>query len=140
VGHWGQRWARSRLIPDELDAGRLMWNMRRSFNMERMPPGGLVLYTEIIDARLRGWWFVVKDGEVDLCWDDPGFEVDISLYTSLLTLVKIFIGDLPLARARELGKIELHGPKDLIKGMSTWFPRSKYADDNPYPRPELIPR
>jgi DNA-binding HxlR family transcriptional regulator len=24
VGHWGQRWARSRLIPDELDAGRLM--------------------------------------------------------------------------------------------------------------------
>jgi DNA-binding HxlR family transcriptional regulator len=133
VGHWGQRWARSRLIPDELDAGRLMWNMRRSFNMESMPPGGLVLYIEIIDARLSRWWFVVRDGEVDLCRDDPGFDVDITLYASLLTLVKIFIGDLPLARARELGKVEIHGPKDLIRGVSTWFPRSKYADDNPLP-------
>ena len=140
VGHWGQRWTRSRLIPGELDAGRLMWNMRRSFNVESVPLGGLVLYTEILDARLRRWWFVVRDGEVDLCWDDPGLDVDITLYASLLTLVKIFIGDLPLARARELGKVEIHGPKDLIRGMSTWFPRSKYADDNPHPRPELIPR
>ena len=74
-----------------------------------------------------------RHGEVDLCWDDPGLDVDITLYASLLTLVKIFIGDLPLARARELGKVEIHGPNDLIRGMSTWFPRSKYADDNPLP-------
>ncbi len=53
VGHWGQRWARSRLTSDELDAGRLMWNMRRSFNPESLPPSGLVLYTEIIDAQLQ---------------------------------------------------------------------------------------
>src|SRR5271167_4299348 len=93
----------------------------------------LVLYIEIIDARLSRWWFVVRDGEVDLCWDDPGFDVDITLYASLLTLVKIFIGDLPRARARELGKVEIYGPKNLIRGMSTWFPRSKYADDKPLP-------
>jgi DNA-binding HxlR family transcriptional regulator len=133
VGHWGQRWARSRLAPNELDAGRLMWNMRRSFNPESLPPSGLVLYTEIIDARLRCWWFVIKDGEVDLCWDDPGFDVDISLYVDLLTLVKIFIGELSLTRARELGKIEIDGPKDLVRGMSSWFPLSKYADKRPLP-------
>jgi DNA-binding HxlR family transcriptional regulator len=133
VGHWGQKWARSRLTPDELDAGRLMWNMRRAFNVASIPPGGLVIYMEIVDARPKHWWFVVKGQEADLCWDDPGFEVDISVYTSLLILVQIFIGDLPLSRARELGQIEMHGPKHLISGMSTWFPRSTYADDNPLP-------
>jgi len=107
--------------------------MRRSFNPESLPPSGLVLYTEIIDARLRCWWFVIKEGEVDLCWDDPGFDVDISLYVDLLTLVKIFIGELSLARARELGRIEIDGPKDLIRGMSSWFPLSKYADKRPLP-------
>jgi len=139
VGHWGQKWARSRLTPDELDAGRLMWNMRRSFNPESPPPSGLVLYTEIVDARLKGWWFVIKDGEVDLCWDDPGFDIDISLYVDLLTLVKIFIGELPLARARELGKIEIDGPRDLVRGMSSWFPLSKYADKSSLPVSLVIP-
>ena len=63
----------------------------------------------------------------------PDLTSDITLYESLLTLAKIFIGDLPLARARELGKVDILWLKDLIRGMSTWFPRSKYADDNPLP-------
>ena len=69
----------------------------------------------------------MKKEEVDLCWTDPGFEVDISLYASLLTLVQIFRGDQPLLRACELGKIEMDGPNHLVKSMPAWFPRSKYA-------------
>jgi len=104
-----------------------MWNMRRSFNPESLPPSGLVLYTEIIDARLRCWWFVIKEGEVDLCWDDPGFDVDISLYVDLLTLVKIFIGELSLARTRTRqdrdrwakrsyqGHVELVSPQQICR-------------------------
>ena len=69
---------------------------------------------------------MVKD-EIDLCWTDPRLEVDISLYASLLTLVQIFIGDQPLLRAHELGKIEIDGPSHLVNSMPAWFPLSKYA-------------
>jgi DNA-binding HxlR family transcriptional regulator len=127
VGNWGQRWARSRLVPNELHAGRLMWNMRRSFNVKNLPRD-FVLYVEIADARPKYWWFVVRNREVDLCWDDPGHQADISLYASLLPLVKIFMGDLSLLRASELGEAEINGPKDLIQGMPAWFPRSKHAE------------
>ena len=126
LGYWGHRWARSQLTPNELHAGRLMWNMRRSFDLKHIPCD-FVLYIEIADARQKRWWFVVKKEEADLCWNDPGFEVDISLYASLLTLVQIFIGDQPLLRACELGKIEIDGPNHLVKSMPAWFPRSKYA-------------
>ena len=54
-------------------------------------------------------------------------EETASLYASLLTLVQIFIGDQPLLRACELGKIEIDGPSHLVKSMPAWFPRSKYA-------------
>src|SRR3954466_3630892 len=27
IGHWGQSWVRSKLVPEELDPGRLMWAM-----------------------------------------------------------------------------------------------------------------
>jgi DNA-binding HxlR family transcriptional regulator/putative sterol carrier protein len=130
MGYWGHRWARSRLTPNELHAGRFMWNMHRSFDLTHIPCD-FVLYIEIADARPRRWWFVVKKEEADLCWDDPGFEPDISLYASLVTLVQIFMGELPLLRARELGKIEIDGPKHLVNSMRTWFPRSKYANEVP---------
>jgi DNA-binding HxlR family transcriptional regulator len=130
LGYWGHRWARSQLTPNELHAGRLMWNMRRSFGLKHIPCD-FVLSIEIADARPKRWWFVVKKEDADLCWDDPGFEVDISLNTSMLTLVQIFIGELPLLRARELGKIEIDGPKHLVNSMRTWFPRSKYANEAP---------
>ena len=130
MGYWGHKWARSQLTPNELHAGRLMWNMRRSFDLKHIPCD-FVLYIEIADARQKRWWFVVKKEEADLCWNDPGFEVDISLYASLLTLVQIFIGDQPLLRACELGKIEIDGPSHLVKSMPAWFPRSKYAHEAP---------
>ena len=44
-----------------------------------------------------------------------------------MTLVQIFMGDQPLLRAYELGKIEIDGPNHLVKSMPAWFPRSKYA-------------
>jgi DNA-binding HxlR family transcriptional regulator len=126
MGYWGHKWARSQLTPNELHAGRLMWNMRRSFDLRHVPRD-FVLYIEIADARQKRWWFVVRKEEADLCWNDPGFEVDISLYSSLLTLVQIFTGDQSLLRACELGKVEIDGPNHLVKSMPAWFPRSKYA-------------
>jgi DNA-binding HxlR family transcriptional regulator len=132
IGHWGQNWVRSQLTPDELDPGVVMWAMHRHFGLKNMPPGDLVLYVEIIDRKqLERWWFVVTSGDVDLCWDDPGRDVDISLYADLLTLTQLYIGDLSLPRARALGRVEIHGPKNLVTGMPAWFPRSKFADDNP---------
>lgn len=44
-----------------------------------------------------------------------------------MTLVQVFIGDQPLLRACELGKIEIDGPNHLVKSMPAWFPRSKYV-------------
>jgi len=31
IGHWGQRWVRSKLTRDELDPGMLMWYIHRHF-------------------------------------------------------------------------------------------------------------
>ena len=131
IGHWGQKWARSKLTPDELDPGALMWFMHRHFAIDQIP-SDFVLYVEISDVKqLKKWWFVVDHGEMDLCWDDPGREVSVSVYATLLTLTQVFMGDLSLIKARSLGKIEIDGPKAVVSAMPNWFPRSKFADDNP---------
>ena len=37
LGHWGSRWIGSRLRPDQLDAGFLMWDVRRFVRLEEFP-------------------------------------------------------------------------------------------------------
>ena len=38
LGHWGARWIGSRLQRDQLDAGFLMWDVRRFVRLEEFPP------------------------------------------------------------------------------------------------------
>ena len=133
IGHWGQRWVRSKLTRDELDPGMLMWYIHRHFMKEHLPPGRVVVCIEITDVikRMKRWWLVLEAQEVDLCLDDPGHEVDITLITDLLSLTQVYLGDLSLERARSTGRIKVSGPRALTQSMSSWFARSRFADDNP---------
>src|SRR3990170_8953275 len=38
LGQWGARWIGSRLRDNELDAGLLMWDIRRSVRIAELPP------------------------------------------------------------------------------------------------------
>ena len=40
LGHWGSRWIGSRLQPGQLDAGFLMWDVRRFVRLEEFPEHG----------------------------------------------------------------------------------------------------
>ena len=51
LGHWGARWIGSRLREDELDAGLLMWDMRRFARVEEFPPKPVVIHFQLRDAR-----------------------------------------------------------------------------------------
>ena len=133
IGHWGQHWVRSKLTRDELDPGMLMWYIHNHFSKERLPPGRTVIYIEITDVakRMKHWWLVLEGKEVDLCLQDPGHEIDITLMTDLLSLTQVYMGDLSLERAQSTGRIKILGPRALVQSMPDWFARSKFADDNP---------
>ena len=133
IGHWGQRWVRSKLTRDELDPGMLMWYIHRHFAKEHLPPRRIVVYIEITDVtkRMKHWWLVLEAQEVDLCLDDPGHEIDISLVTDLLSLTQVYIGDLSFERARSTGRIKISGARALTQSMPSWFARSHFAEGNP---------
>jgi len=129
LGHWGQRWVRSRLTRDELDPGVLMWFIHRHFAPADLPQQRIVVRLEFTDLRrMKCWWLVLEKGHVDLCLDDPGFSVDIYLSTDLLTLTEVFMGDASFAGGLSSGKIIVDGPCSLTRSMPRWFARSKFAD------------
>jgi DNA-binding HxlR family transcriptional regulator len=122
AGTWGQRWARSKLPHGELHPSTLIWDIHRFLKTEHLPAGRTVMYFEFTDLRaMRHWWLVVQDGEVDVCLDDPGYEVDVWIVCTLLTLTQVFMGDLSVASARATGKLKLDGGAELIRNMPRWL-------------------
>ena len=128
AGEWGQRWVRSQLLRHELHPSTLMWDIHRFINTEHLPRKRTVIYFEFEDLRrMKRWWLVIEKGVVDVCLDDPGHDVDLSVYTDLRTLTEIFMGDLPLRLARSSERITLNGASELISGMSKWFGLMPFA-------------
>jgi DNA-binding HxlR family transcriptional regulator len=128
-GEWGQRWVRSQLREDDLDAGLLMWDIRRTIDAAVFPPQRTTVEFDFSDAPKgeRQWWLVVEGGEVELCFDDPGFPVDLYLRTGLQTMTRIWMGDITIAEARRRDLIELHGSRGIIQAMPRWLTRSPFA-------------
>jgi DNA-binding HxlR family transcriptional regulator len=122
AGVWGQRWARSKLPHGELHPSTLMWDIHRFLKTEHLPARRTVLNFEFTDLRaMRLWWLVVQAGEVDVCLDDPGYDVDIWVVCTLHALTQVFMGDLSIANAQATGKLSLGGGGELIRSMPLWF-------------------
>jgi DNA-binding HxlR family transcriptional regulator len=129
LGTWGQRWSRSRMKADDLDASFLMWDIRRNLRLDKLPEGRVVIYFEFPDAKkgMKQWWLVVDRGEVDLCLDDPGLEADVTLHTSLRTMTQIWMGDVSLGQVRAKGLLKVFGAARLVRSVGGWLGASPFA-------------
>jgi DNA-binding HxlR family transcriptional regulator len=136
LGHWGARWIGSGLRRDQLDAGLLMWDIRRFARRELFPAERrTVVQFRFGDARPgeRSWWLVMENGEVDLCRDDPGHDVTVIIESSVRALTEIWNGHLLPEQAVGRREVRVLGkPRDTRNvwrwlGTSTFAPTRRYA-------------
>jgi DNA-binding HxlR family transcriptional regulator len=128
MGIWGQKWVEARRSLKNLDPSLLMWDMRRNLNPTPLPDRRTViqfLYRDM-PASKRSWWLVVEaDGEVDLCWSDPGFDVDLYVSTDLRTMTAVWMGLTTVKK--ESAKIALTGNKGIADKIQSWLGLSPFA-------------
>jgi DNA-binding HxlR family transcriptional regulator len=128
MGFWGQKWIEARQSLKNLDPSLLMWDMRRNLDPSPLPDRRTViqfLYQELPVAK-RCWWLVVEaNGEVDLCWFDPGFDVDLYVATDLRTMTAIWMGLTTVEK--EKAKVALTGDRDIARKMQVWLGLSPFA-------------
>jgi len=132
VAIWGQRWARGQMADEELDVELLMWDIHRGIKTDSLPDGETVLSFTFNDLqKYKRWWLVVSRGDVDLCTEDPGKDVDLYIASDVRTMVEVWLGDTDLRAALRTGKILATGSKHLVRSMTDWFSLSSYADVQP---------
>lgn len=128
LGFWGARWVESQLSLRNLDPSLLMWDMRRHLNPEPLPPHRCTiqfLYPELPEKQ-KNWWLVI-DGDVDLCSFDPGFEVDLLVRSSLKSMTAIWMGLARVSAEIDAGSLELDGDPSIARAMQQWLGLSPFA-------------
>ena len=131
LGNWGARWVRSQMSEDDLSVELLMWDVRRTINYSRLPPGRRTVMHfdfEGLDDKYRSWWMIAENGEIDLCIDDPGFEPDVTFVADLKTMTQLWLGDISLAKAKSSGKLIINGMSSLTSNISKWFVLSGFSN------------
>ena len=133
LGEWGQRWARSQVSADDLDANLLMWDIHRRVNTDRLPDRRVVVQFDFRAVpktvrRAPTYWLILERRDVDLCLKDPGFEIDLFVDADLVALTKAWMGDLRLADAMRSGLVRVEGPRALVRAFPGWLALSGFAD------------
>lgn len=129
---WGMRWAHGQLDEDELDVEFLMFDIQRRLQTDRLPDGDTVLCF-MFDGltTFKNWWVVVRNGEVDLCTENPGNDVDLYIRTTLRNLIEIWKGDIEIKTALRKELVKTQGNRQLAKTLPDWLGICLYADVRP---------
>lgn len=143
LGHWGARWIGGRLKPGQLDAGFLMWDIRRFMRADACPEDrSVVIHFRLTDAPTgeRFWWLVVSGGEVDLCRENPGQDVTLIVESTVRSLTDVWTGDRDPEDAIKARAIRVVGARRDVAALWSWLGRSVFAETRAERRRTGLPR
>jgi len=128
LGVWGIRWI-GEIGDTDLDPKLLLWDMHRNVDYAAVPPGRTVVQFRFPDVPpdVRDWWLVISSRETDVCDDDPGFPVTVTVSGTLRRLTEIWRGDVGWADALRTGTLTIGGPAPLRRAVPGWFTLSSFA-------------
>lgn len=127
LGEWGAKWQFDDPRDSELDPELLMWWVHGRLDYSQLPDRRLVIEFRFSDQ--PQWFWILKDSQgPSICLHDPGFGVDATVRTDLSTMYQVWLGKLPLRRAVEDGRLELHGSPAIVRRLPAALDLSPIAD------------
>jgi len=141
LGHWGKRWASAHLEEEHFDASLLMWDIHRRLDHAALPSGRVVIRFKFTDAHAgqRFYWLRIENREADVCFTNPGFEVELEVKARVRVLTEIWMGFRKFAEAVRSGDLLIEGNAALAKQLPRWLRLSTFAETKPVSLDALAP-
>ncbi len=129
LGTWGQRWLPRQAADEDLDLEPVLVDMQRRVRGEALPKEPLVIRFEI-EGQRQPRFLLLKEAEISLCTQNPGFPEPLRVRTSLPALVAWWRGDVSFADAQRTG-LTVEGSRELARAFPDWFERYLFAEIGP---------
>jgi DNA-binding HxlR family transcriptional regulator len=127
IGAWSLDWLFTEFHPNEIDPQVLTWWLHRNVDHEQVPPGRTVIELRYTAPRRQHVWLVIDRGDVSVCPQHPGFDVDVIVSSPIPVLANVFYGLDTWKRAVDSGDINVEGSPRLTRALPRWFRLSPYA-------------
>jgi DNA-binding HxlR family transcriptional regulator len=129
LGTWAYKWISRDLTPDNLDPALLMWVIERRIRVGNLPRRRVVVHFKFRRLPAHVYWLVLERPQVDLCFTDPGFGVDLFVDAEVKALTQIYLAHLTVAAALRRGAIRLTGSPEYRRAFASWIGVTPFARD-----------
>ena len=127
LGTWGYTWASKDLTDEHLDPDFVMWALHRTGSVDALPDGRVVVFVRFRGDAKHQYWLVLKRPDVDLCYIDPGFDVDVEMRAEIEAMARVCLGELSLVQAMKAGRVDLSGAPRHRRGLCDWLSVTRSA-------------
>jgi len=130
LGEWAHRNIDTDVSLQCLDARMLMWNIRRKINRSALPINKCVIQFTLKEPAgdTANYWLVIKPGiETDLCYLDPGHNVDLFVISDLRAMTSAWMGHTSFEHELGADRIVLVGHSGMARSLTGWLKTSRFA-------------
>ena len=123
IAEWGQEWIDTEPSLEDVDTDFLMWDMRRNVRWQTDFPDRFVVHFHFPDApeKKTDHWLVIARDEVDLCYINPGYDIDVTIEAPIKDMARVWMGWHSLEEAVSSGLIQVDGPPRFTRSLRSWL-------------------
>ncbi len=124
LGIWAQRWVELRR--EDCDPAYLMLTVSSLLDRDRVAGRQVTVRFEFREHP-KIYWLVLDGPEPELCYNDPGRDVDLVVTVDEIAFGRVLMGRARISDAISRGDIELDGRPELIRDFPRWLGPSRFA-------------
>ena len=132
MGKWGMHHANDCMTDKQNTASGLIRDMAGGLNVDELPSGDTVIQVDFDEGSNSTTGYIhVRNGDVQTCDTNLGFDTDVLIRATVKTLTKIWYGELDVAAAMESGQMKVDAAPVYTRRIGRWFGISTFTTDNP---------
>lgn len=132
IGKWGMRYANEGMTEKANTASGLMRDFGGRLNVDELPSGNTSVQFNLTDVEEQPTRYIhVRDGAVQVCDTDLGFETDVYITSTLDVMTRIWYGEIDMANAIKTGSMKVSSALHYRRSIPRWLRISSFTTDNP---------
>ena len=121
---WSQRWMELRR--EDCDPAYVMTAVHQLLRTERFPARPITIRFDFMPD-VRTYWLILDRRRPELCFHDPGHEVELFVTADQEALARVVLGRLGIGEAMAAGQLTVAGPSELVRQFPGWIGLSRWA-------------
>jgi DNA-binding HxlR family transcriptional regulator len=119
---WGLRWGTADPEPGDLNPRLVICMLKDRIRAWELPEKRVVMEVVAVGGDEEGYgWLVCERQGASMCFEHPGFDVDLWVHGDVPALYAIWLQKLAMAEALRCGRVTVEGETGLVTAFSRWF-------------------